>query len=146
MTLMIVPITVQDAREYVRQHHRHHRPPVSGLFAVACAADDEVCGVAIVGRPVARQLQDGWTAEVTRVATDGMSNACSKLYSACRRAALALGYRKLVTYTLQVEPGVSLRGADRLAVAVASEGNRWGTETTSWLCRRTPRKGTDDEV
>lgn len=109
--MTVVPCTIQDAIEYVRQHHRHHRPPLSGLFAVACAKDGVICGVAIVGRPVARMLQDGWTAEVTRLATDGTKNACSILYAACWRAARALGYRRLITYTLNTEPGTSLRAA-----------------------------------
>ena len=80
--LQLVPITIGDAKEFVRQHHRHHRPSVSGLFAVACGLGDEVVGVAIIGRPVARRLQDGWTAEVTGLATNGTRNACSILYAA----------------------------------------------------------------
>lgn len=111
MRLSLVPISIQDAREYVRLHHRHHRPPVSGLFAVACAQGEEIVGVAIVGRPVARALQDGFTCEVTRVATNGARNACSMLYGAAWRAARALGYRRLVTYTLATEPGTTLRAA-----------------------------------
>jgi hypothetical protein len=111
MTLSLVPCTISDAREYVRQFHRHHAAPVSGLFAVALAEGERVCGVAIVGRPVARFNQDGYTAEVTRCATDGTRNACSMLYGACWRAARSLGYRRLITYTLASEPGTSLRAA-----------------------------------
>ena len=131
MTLSLVPCSVQDAREYVRQQHRHHAPPVSGLFAVACAKDDAICGVAIVGRPVARMLQDGWTAEVTRLATDGSKDACSLLYGACWRAARALGYRRLVTYTLATEPGTSLRAAGWREVG--------RVEGRSWSCASRPR-------
>lgn len=136
--LQIVPCSVQDAKEYVRQVHRTHEPPVSGLFACAVARpvtneelDDlgpfetltgghvkhavmeslVICGVAIVGRPNARELQDGFTADVTRVATDGTKNACSILYAACWRAARALGYRRLGTYVLADEPGTSLKAA-----------------------------------
>ena len=101
MTLAIVPVTMQDAREWVDRHHRHHRAPKGGLFALAVALGDEIKGVAIVGRPVARALQDGWTAEVTRVAViEGVPHACSKLYAAAWRAARALGWRRLITYTL----------------------------------------------
>lgn len=109
--LMVVPCTISDANEFVRQHHRHHRPTQGGLFAVAAAKDGEVVAVAIVGRPVARRLDDGWTAEVTRLASTGEKNACSILYGAAWRAARALGYRKLVTYTLVDEGGASLRAA-----------------------------------
>ena len=98
-------MSVQDAKAYVKEHHRHHAPPLSGLFAVAVAEGEVVRGVAIVGRPVARGNADGWTAEVTRVATDGARNACSMLSGACWRAARALGYRRLVTYTLESEGG-----------------------------------------
>lgn len=132
MSLFLVPITIQDAREFVRQHHRHHRPPVSGLFAVACATDaTRINGVAIVGRPVARGLADGWTAEVTRVATDETRNACSILYAAAWRAARALGYRRLVTYTLSTESGVSLRASGWKCVGEAGGG--------SWSCKSRPR-------
>ena len=71
MGLEIVPCSISDAKAFVHQHHRHHKPPVSALFAVAVASAGDVVGVAIVGRPVARGLQDSFTAEVTRVATDG---------------------------------------------------------------------------
>lgn len=129
--LQLVPCSIQDAREFVRVHHRHHRPPVSGLFAVAVAAGENVVGVAIVGRPVARGNQDGFTAEVTRVATDGSRNACSMLYGASWRAARALGYRRLITYTLATEPGTSLRAAGWAVVAEVAG--------RSWHCKSRPR-------
>lgn len=110
--LQIVPVNISDACAYVGRIHRHHQPPVGGLFAIAVADESEVRGVAVVGRPVSRRLDDGWTAEVTRVAVvEGTKNACSMLYGAAWRAAKALGYRKLVTYTLDTEPGTSLRAA-----------------------------------
>lgn len=101
----LVPITITDAAAFVGQHHRHHKPPQGGLFAVACAEADVVVGVAVVGRPVARMANDGWTAEVTRLCTTGEKNACSMLYAAAWRACRALGYRKLITYTLPEEGG-----------------------------------------
>ncbi len=128
MKLEIVPCPIQDAKEYVRQFHRHHPPPLSGLFAVAVAENGRLCGVAIVGRPVARGNQDGWTAEVSRVATDTTKNACSALYAACWRAARALGYRRLITYTLASEPGVSLRAAGWVVVGKV-KGRPWHCES-----------------
>lgn len=127
--LSLVPITISDAREFVQQFHRHHSPPIGGLFAVACArADsDQIAGVAIIGRPVARMLQDGFTAEVTRLCTDGTKNACSMLYSACWRAAKALGYRRLGTYILDTEDGTSLKAAGWRVVA-ESKGGSWSRE------------------
>lgn len=110
--LTVVPLPLGEANEFVRQHHRHHRPTVGHKFSIGVAdADGAIRGVAIVGRPVARRLDNGLTLEVNRVATDGCPNACSALYGAAWRAAKALGYRRLITYTLNTEPGTSLRGA-----------------------------------
>lgn len=104
-------ITLKAAREFVGQIHRHNRPPQGGLFALRAEFNGSTVGVAIVGRPVSPSLDDGSTAEITRCCTDGTRNACSFLYGAARRAAAALGYRRLLTYTLQTEPGTSLRAA-----------------------------------
>jgi tRNA A37 N6-isopentenylltransferase MiaA len=127
----LVPISVQDAIEFVRVNHRHHLPPLSGLFAVACAEGEQIVGVAIIGRPVSRMLQDGWTAEVTRLATNGSKNACSMLYGAAWRACRALGYRRLVTYILDTEPGTTLQAAGWKLVGAAGGG--------SWDRRERPR-------
>ena len=105
----IAPCSIQSARLFVAEHHRHSLVPRSGLFAARVEDEDGLTrGVVIVGRPVARMLEDGYTAEVTRMCTDGSKNACSMLYGAAWRAARALGYRRLVTYTLASEPGTSL--------------------------------------
>lgn len=104
----IVPIEFSEACAFVLRHHRHHKPPVGHKFSIAVAVGGVIVGVAIVGRPVARRLQDGWTLEVTRCCTDGTSNACSKLYAAAWRASRAMGYRRLVTYILDTESGTSL--------------------------------------
>ena len=122
--LELVPITISDAKEFVARVHRHHKPPQGGLFAIACAADGKITGVAIIGRPVARMLDDGWTAEVTRLATDGSRNACSMLYGAAWRACRALGYRKLVTYILSSESGGSLKASGWKCVGECG-GGKW---------------------
>ena len=130
--LHVVPCSIADANEYVRTHHRHHGPTVSGKFAVAVADEEgEIRGVAIVGRPVSRVLDDGWTLEVTRVATDGVKNGCSKLYGAAWRAARALGWRRVVTYTLKSEPGTSLRAVGWKVVGEVT--------ARSWSCPSRPR-------
>lgn len=123
MKLYLAPITRAEANAFVVKHHRHHGPVRGHLFAVACSDGESVRGVAIVGRPVARNLQDGWTCEVTRLATDGARNACSLLYAACWRAARALGYRRLVTYVLAEESGVSLRAAGWRCIGEAGGGS-----------------------
>jgi hypothetical protein len=111
MSLSVVPITQREALAFVEQRHRHHKPPRGSVFQVAASDGERIVGVALVGRPVSRKLQDGWTLEVNRCCTDGTRNACSMLYGAAWRAAKALGYRRLITYTLPEEGGASLRGA-----------------------------------
>lgn len=104
------------------------RPPAGQVFAVG-AADDQgmLRAVAIAGRPVARHFDDGATLEVTRTASDGVRNANSLLYSACWRAARALGYRRLITYTQEGESGSSLRGAGWRLIASRPPRAGWHT-------------------
>ena len=81
-------------------------------------------GVAIMGRPVSRYLDNGLTLEVNRLCTTGEKNVCSMLYAAAARAAKAMGYRKIITYTLDTEPGASLRAAGWTCMGRAG-GKRW---------------------
>lgn len=131
MSLEIVPTTVRAASAFVAQHHRHHRPPRGAILAIAAAEAGKVVGVVMLGRPVARRLQDDWTVEVIRLATDGTRNACSMLYGAAWRAARALGYRRCVTYTLPKEGGASLRASGWRLIGEAGGG--------SWSRRARPR-------
>jgi hypothetical protein len=110
--LHIVPETLRTARAYVRVHHRHLDAPAGGMLAIGVKdGSGRLRGVAILGRPVARRLDDELTIEITRVATDGCANACSALYGAARRIARALGYLRIITYTREEESGTSLRAA-----------------------------------
>lgn len=130
--LSIVPCEIDEANQFVREYHRHHLPVKRAKFALAVADEGgKVRGVAIVGRPVARLLSDGYTLEVTRVATDGCKNACSALYGASWRAVRAMGYRKLLTYTLQDESGISLVAAGWRCVGECGGG--------TWNRRARPR-------
>jgi hypothetical protein len=124
MSLQIVPTTLEEANAFVTVHHRHHKPVPGCKFALAVAEGDTVRGVALVGRPVARMLDDGWTLEVNRVCTDGARNACSMLYGAAWRVSKALGYRRLLTYTLPEEGGASLRAAGWTLLGLRGGGNR----------------------
>jgi hypothetical protein len=110
---MVVPLTRDEANAYVKRWHRHHQPSLGGQFHIGAAPTDDprVVGVCTVGRPVSRHLDDTWTVEVTRLATDGTENCCSFLYGAAWRVAREMGYRRLITYTLPEEGGASLRGA-----------------------------------
>ena len=105
--LRTTPVTLRHANAFVKRLHRHHGPCRGARFVLG-AWDGEgrkLVGVAIVGRPVARQLDHRRIAEVNRLCTDGTRNACSMLYAAAARAAQALGYYALVTYTLSEEGG-----------------------------------------
>jgi hypothetical protein len=127
MSLRIVPVFHADANEFVRRLHRHSRPTLGAIFCVG-VADADLCGVAIVGRPVARRLDDGLSVEILRVCTDGTRNACSMLYGACRKVARALGYQRILTYTLPEEGGASLRASGyRLDGKAGGSGAMWGT-------------------
>ena len=124
MTLQLIPMHFDEDAAFVAQHHRHHQPPLSHKFSIGIAAAGEVVGVAIVGRPVARHCDDGWTLEVLRVAVlEGVKNGCSMLYGAAWRAARAMGYRRLITYVLSSEPGTSLRAAGWREIGVAGGGS-----------------------
>lgn len=121
--IAVCPVSLREACAFVTRHHRHHRSPRGCLFCLAIEVASVIVGVAIVGRPLARNLQDGYTAEVTRVCVvDGVKNGCSALYAAAWRAARAIGYRRLVTYTLPVEGGVSLRAAGWRCLGEAGGG------------------------
>ena len=125
--LEIVPMTLREANAYVEQHHRHHGPVPGQKYSIGLSDGEKIVGVAIVGRPVSRHLDDGWTLEVNRLCTDGTKNACSMLYAAAWRAARAMGYKRLVTYILESENGASLRAAGWKCVGQAG-GLRWTGE------------------
>ncbi len=131
MSLSVVPTTLRGANAFVAELHRHHKPARGCICVLAAHNGERLVGVAIVGRPTARRLQDGATAEVTRLCTDGTRNACSLLYGAAWRAARALGYRRLVTFTLPAEGGGSLRATGWRCVGEAGGG--------SWSRKGRPR-------
>jgi hypothetical protein len=134
VSLQLIPISLEEANRFVAAHHRHSVPTVGHKFSLGAVVSDEIVGVAIVGRPVARGYQDGWTLEANRVCTDGTRNACSFLYAAAWRATRALGYRRLVTYTLVSESGASLRAAGWNVV-----GERPARGTKGWNTPSRPR-------
>jgi hypothetical protein len=126
--LEIVPITFVEANALVKIWHRHHKPVVGCKFCLAVSNGEKIVGVVLVGRPVARKLDDGWTLEVNRCCTDGTKNACSMLYSHSWKAAKALGYKRLITYTLPDEGGASLRASNWKLVGLKGGGN-WNVTT-----------------
>lgn len=118
------PVTQAEARRFVGEHHRHNDPNRMSICQVGLDVGGELAGVATVERPNAPALCDGYTAEITRLCVrDGSpKNACSRLYGAACRAARALGYRRVVTYTLTSEPGTSLLAAGFTRVGKPTAG------------------------
>lgn len=109
--LSLAPCTVKAALRYVAEHHRHLPKLQGGLFAASCVDPaGEVVAVAIAGNP-SRVWQGDGKIVITRVAATVAGNACGMLYGSLCRAAAALGYREVWTYTLPEEDGRTLKGA-----------------------------------
>ncbi len=122
----VVPLTLPEANAIVTAQHRHHAAIPGGFawYCVGAVVDGLVVGCAIAGRPTNRNNDDRQTVEVLRLATDGTPNSCSALLGACARAAKAIGARRIITYTLATESGVSLRGAGWV-LEDADTGRSW---------------------
>lgn len=129
--LELIPVTLKEANGFVQQYHRHHKPSVGHKFSIGVKDCGKMVGVVICGRPVSRYYDDGHTLEISRLCTDGTYNACSILYGAAYRAAKAMGYKKVITYILESESGVSLK-----ASGYQCEGRAGGLE---WNGERKPK-------
>ena len=124
-------VKLSEANDFVARLHRHHKPVVGHLFSLGAVLDHQLVGVAIIGRPVSRVRDDGKTAEVTRLCTDGTRNACSFLYGAAARAAFALGFERIGTYILASEAGTSVQAAGWRLIGQTKGG--------TWSCPSRPR-------
>jgi len=115
MTLKLVPINLVDANKLVAKWHRHNGVLRGGSFFNIGLFDterNETVGAVTAGAVSARGLTVPWACEIRRLVTDGSKNACSMLYGASWRAAQALGYEGMITYTLTSEGGTSLRASN----------------------------------
>lgn len=134
--MIVRPVSLATANSFVTAWHRHSARVVGHRWSLGLFdADNALRGVAIVGRPVARLLDDGATVEVTRLATDGTRNACSQLYGAAVREARRRGFARVVTYTLASEPGASLRAAGFRPTAHV-RGREWSSPSRPRTLRR----------
>ena len=109
--LRVCPLSLKQANAHVAKFHRHHRPTVGHKFSIGCLDGDRLCAVSIVGRPVARGLDNGFTFEILRLCTDGTKHAASKLIAASTRASFSMGATMIVSYILEDEDGTSYRAA-----------------------------------
>jgi hypothetical protein len=123
--MKIVPLTLDRANMLVNELHRHHKSAVGHRFSIGLVNEEGVLiGAAIVGRPVARNVDQYSVAEITRLVTDGTRNACSALYGACARVAKEMGFVSIQKYILGDEPGTSLK-ASGWALDGLSDGGDW---------------------
>jgi hypothetical protein len=122
--IRIAPIKLEDANAFISLHHRHHKAAQGHRFSICGIIENRICGVAIIGRPVARAINYMRVCEVTRLCTDGTPNACSFLYGAAARIVKEMGYEKIQTYTLESESGVSLRASGWTMIAITT-GGQW---------------------
>ena len=113
--LTVRPIRQAPAAEFVRLVHRHNKRTLPGWkFGSGLYLDGQLVGVGIAGTCSSRELErrgDGHFIEIRRVATDGTLNACSAIYARMIRAAKAIGYCRVYTYSLQSESGASLKAS-----------------------------------
>lgn len=128
MKILSVPLELADANEFVQELHRHHNPVHRDRFRVGAAVDGKLVGVVQVGRPVSRKLDDGKTVEVVRLCTDGTKDVCSFLYAKAARIAKEMGYKKIITYIPESEPGISLKAAGWQQVAI-TKGGEWSRKS-----------------
>lgn len=125
--LTIVPLELRQLNDLVTKWHRHHKPVQGHRFSIG-AVDDKgnMVGGASVGRPVARNGGDpGSVLEVTRLVTDGTPNSCSILYSRAAQVGRLLGYKKIQTYILASETGISLKAAGWFCEDAECGGGQW---------------------
>lgn len=126
MSLVVRDVSISVAKRVIASLHRHSPRLLQAKRALGVFCGGELVGVATIGRPVSRILQARGDLEVTRVATDGTRNACSILYAAARRLARQLG-AGLITYTLETEPGSSLRAVGAIVEAHVRGRRHWST-------------------
>ena len=122
--MVVEPCELWEASEFIAAKHRHHRPPQGHRFSMRLMDGEVVRGVIVVGRTVARHQHDRYSAEVTRLCTDGTPNACSMLLGAARRALKAMGYKRLISYTLDSEPGSAWRASGFQQLGL-TDGGAW---------------------
>lgn len=124
--LRAVPLELAESKAFVEKYHRHHGSVHRDKWRVGCADGDKLVGVANVGRPIARHLDDGHTLEVLRLCSTGEKDVCSFLYAKCARIAREMGYSKIIIYILDNEDGTSLRAAGWHKEA-DTKGHSWDT-------------------
>ena len=136
--MQIRPCTLKEAKQYVDQHHRHNKAPAGNKISVKLIHEKETIGVAVLSRPIARMLDDGLTAEITRCCTIGHRNACSMLYGALLRVAKSIGYYRVITYTQSAESGSSPKAAGFVIDKRLAARKSWAESSSLYSALRDP--------
>ena len=64
--LKVIPLSLREANEFVTKNHRHNKKCTGHKFSIGAEYQGKLVGVAIVGRPVARKLDNRFTLEINR--------------------------------------------------------------------------------
>ncbi len=135
MNVNYKPLDLDDANRFITMFHRHNRKVIGHKFSIGIFFENELIGVSIVGRPLARKLDNGNTVEILRLCVkEGYPNVASRLYNRTRKICELMGYDSVITYTLQTEPGSSLK-AIGAKIVHETKGNKDG-----WLNRKGRKK------
>uniref|UniRef100_A0A6M3KGF0 N-acetyltransferase domain-containing protein n=1 Tax=viral metagenome TaxID=1070528 RepID=A0A6M3KGF0_9ZZZZ len=122
--LKSVPTTLAEANAFVGEVHRHHDEVVGHRFSFGAEVDGKLVGTVICGRPVAPKTEQYKILEVTRLCTDGTDNACSFLYGAAAKIGKIMGFKRVQTFILPTESGVSLKAAGWVFDGVCEKSGR----------------------
>lgn len=125
--LVLRPCTVKRAERFNAATHRRLKKIQGAMWAVRVERNGETVGVALVGNPARKLMEDGVLCVLRVAVIEGNPNACSMLYGACSRAARDMGATDCVTYTHLDEPGTSLRAAGWIDGGITG-GGEWGRE------------------
>jgi hypothetical protein len=132
----IIPITKKIADNFIQNYHRHNKPVIGFKFAIGLRHNEQLIGVGIAGRPVARALDNGFTIEILRVCVkEGYPNANSKLYGRLVRIAKLMGYNSVITYTLSSESQSSIKAVGGKKISY--------TKPHQWDCKSRHRTHED---
>ena len=117
--LKCIPLTLKEANAFVIEHHRHSKQCRGHRFSLGAVYKDELVGAAIIGRAINRYLDNRFTAEILRnsVLEKAPKGTFIFLYSRAMKVWQSQGGKKILTYTLETEPGSSLKAVNFNAAA-----------------------------
>ncbi|WP_182884454.1 XF1762 family protein [Microbispora sp. H10885] len=107
--LVISPVPIQTARAFIAWTQPRFALSAGAAFALGVqTGDGTLVGVALIGWPTAWAFDDGDTAEVLALATDGTSDASRTLLCGVWLLVRELDCWRLIAYTRIDDPGTDL--------------------------------------